>query len=137
VSIKGCGLPVNTRKEPPPGLRGAYWPLEGAVQLAQALGAPLLRPLDQTQVLIGRVVNSSPRLFGNRLRDGWLGPSPQAGRVFGGGAPALHSALPRLVVVVGRTSGARLLCVGGHGVGGHGVVVAWNSGACGSRLCCA
>ena len=40
MGIKGCGLPVNTRKEPPPGLRGAYWPLEGAVQLAQALGAP-------------------------------------------------------------------------------------------------
>jgi hypothetical protein len=27
-----CGLPVNTRKEPPPGLWGAHCPLEGAVQ---------------------------------------------------------------------------------------------------------
>ena len=62
MSIKGCGLPVNTRKEPPPGLRGAYRPLEGAVQLAQALGAPVLRPLDQTQVLIGRVVSATENL---------------------------------------------------------------------------
>jgi hypothetical protein len=42
VGIKGCGMPVNTRKEPPPpGHRGAYWPREGAVQLAQYLGPPV------------------------------------------------------------------------------------------------
>jgi hypothetical protein len=35
---------TEERKEPPPGLRGAYWPLEGAVQLAQALGGPRSPP---------------------------------------------------------------------------------------------
>jgi hypothetical protein len=56
VSTKGCGLPVNTRKEPRPGLRGAYWPLEGAVQLTQALGALFsARSIGPSQVLIGRV----------------------------------------------------------------------------------
>jgi hypothetical protein len=43
----------------PPGLRGAYWPLEGAVQLAQVLGAPFsarsIRP--RYSLLMGRVVH--------------------------------------------------------------------------------